>query len=131
MGAAQTDARLEIELCDAVSHRPVRVAFVEDGKIKATDGANAVDVGEYKPGVAVKIVLAVLGAGRFTVQVDGKETKTFAVAEKDCGSVERLSLRTGKWRGCGGGGEVDAKLDVLRATPAVFQVNSVTVRPLP
>ncbi|MCX5724733.1 MAG: hypothetical protein NTX84_09535, partial [Nitrospirae bacterium] len=36
VGAAQTDARLEIEMSDAVGHRPVRVAFVEDGKIQAT-----------------------------------------------------------------------------------------------
>ena len=64
------------------------------------------------------------------MQVDDGEPRSLGVAENGIASVERLSLRTGSWRGCGGGeAEVDAKSDVLSVTPAVFRVSGVVIEP--
>jgi hypothetical protein len=52
-------------------------------------------------------------------------------AEKDVARVERLSLRTGPWRGCGELSEVQAGSDVPVAAPAVFRVAEPDIRPAP
>jgi hypothetical protein len=127
----QADGRLEVELCDAVGRRPVRLALAEGGMVNAADGTNRVNVGKYKAGEGLTLVLTTdLAAGRYTVQVDGGEVKRFVCAEKDCSSVQRLSLRTGLWRGCGEKIEVEAGSDVPLATPAVFRVIDMSIRPL-
>jgi hypothetical protein len=126
---AQTDAHLEIELCDAAGCRPVRVTFTEKGQIQATDGARVVDVGAYATGVWLAMTLTTdLAAGTYTVQVNDGEERSLAVAEQNVRSVERLSLRTGPWRGCGDSPAADAKSDAPRARPAVFSLDGLTVR---
>lgn len=129
--ASQTNALLEVELCDASGRRPVRVAFAENGTIQAFDGNNRIDLGTYTPGAWVAVTLAAdLAAGACTVQVNDGEKRRLAVAEKDIRSVERLSFRTGAWRGCGGAAGAEPKSDVPMPTPAVFLVDRVTIRPL-
>ena len=128
--AEQADARLEIELCDALGRRPIRLALAEDGTIEAADGGNMVTVGNYKPAAQRKLLVTTdLTAGRYIVQVGGGEPRRLGVAENGIASIERLSLRTGPWRGCGGKVEVDAKSDVLSVTPAVFRVSGVVIEP--
>ena len=128
---AQINARLEIELCDAAGRRPLRVAFAEDGRVQAADGDSVVGVGTYAAGEWVTLCLtADLAAGACAVQVNGGASKRLAVAAKGVRNMERLSLRTGAWRGCGDSSGVEAKTDVPMAKPAVFHLDGVTLCPL-
>jgi hypothetical protein len=127
---AQANARMEVELCAADGRRPVRVCLAETGLIQAADGADVRDLGPYTAGAAMTLsIVADLAAGSYTVQVNGGPAQLLAVAEQGCQTVQRLSLRTGAWRGLGDGGPVDPKTDIPLTVPAVFHVNAVTVRP--
>ena len=53
--AAQANARLEIDLCDAAGRRPVRLVLGENGTIQTADGGNMVTVGKYKPAAEMKL----------------------------------------------------------------------------
>ncbi|MEI6973045.1 MAG: hypothetical protein WCL44_16190, partial [bacterium] len=122
---AQASARLEIELGDSASHRPVRVVLTETGLLQAADGKNTIDMGKYVAGEKLTLIIAAdMAEGSYTVQVNGGEVRKLAVAEAAT-TVQRLSLRTGVWRGLGDGGAVNAAADVPLAAPAVFQVRRV------
>jgi hypothetical protein len=124
---AQANARLEIELCDAASHRPIRVMLTETGLLQAVDGKNVVELGKYTAGEKLSVIIAAdMAAGSYTVQVNGGEARKLAIAEAAT-TLQRLSLRTGVWRGLGDGGAVNAAADVPQATPAVFQVQLVKI----
>jgi hypothetical protein len=127
---AQANARLEIELCDAASHRPIRVMLTETGLLQAADGKNVVELGKYTAGEKLSVIIAAdMPAGSYTVQVNGGEARKLAIAEAAT-TLQRLSLRTGVWRGLGDGGAVNAAADVPPATPAVFQVQLVKIAAL-
>jgi hypothetical protein len=64
------------------------------------------------------------------VQVNRGKKQSFNLADKTTRGVERLSFRTGPWRGIGDGGEVDPKQDVPIATPATFLLREVKIRSL-
>ena len=66
-------------------------------------------------------------AGSYTVQVNGGEARKLAIAEAAT-TLQRLSLRTGVWRGLGGAGAMNAAADVPLPTPAVFHVQRVVIR---
>jgi hypothetical protein len=124
----QANARLEIELCDPAGRRPVRVVLTETGTIQSADGNTAVDLGRYTAGERFSLVIATdAAAGRYSVQVNGGVARQLAVAEADAKTLQRLSLRTGAWRGLGDGGPVDPKTDNPLAVPVVFHVNTVKV----
>jgi hypothetical protein len=124
---AQANARLEIELCDAASHRPIRVMLTETGLLQAADGKNVVELGKYTAGEKLSVIIASdMAASSYTVQVNGGEARKLAIAEAAT-TLQRLSLRTGVWRGLGDGGAVNAAADVPQATPAVFQVQLVKI----
>jgi hypothetical protein len=124
---AQANARLEIELCDAASHRPIRVMLTETGLLQAADGKNVVELGKYTAGEKLSVIIAAdMAAGSYTVQVNGGEARKLAIAEAAT-ALQRLSLRTGVWRGLGDGGAVNAAADVPQATPTVFQVQLVKI----
>jgi len=108
--------------------RPVRVALTETGLFQAADGKNVVELGKYTAGEKLSVIIAAdMLVGSYTVQVNGGATRELAVAEADAKAVQRLSLRTGAWRGLGDGGPVELKKDVPLATPAGFQVERVKV----
>ncbi len=94
-----SNGRLEIDVVDRFGNRPVRLAFAEDGKITVASGAEAVDVAHYEPGHWYELGLTVdVAAGNYRLSIDGKPLpKEFRFAEY-VKSVERLSLRTGKYR---------------------------------
>jgi len=126
---SRTDARLEIELCDDAGRRPVRIALSETGQVQAADGGQMREVGRYAGGSWMTFSLAAdLTAGRYTLQVDKGESQNLAVAEPGCKTVQRLSLRTGPWRGLGDGGPVEPAADTPVATPAVFLLSRVSVQ---
>ena len=130
--AAQANARLEIDLCDAAGRRPVRLALAEDGTVRAADGEAMAEAGRYAAGGETTLLVTTdPAAGGYAVRVNRGEPRRFAVAEKDVARVERLSLRTGPWRGCGEMSEVPAGSDVPVATPAVFCVAEPKIRPAP
>lgn len=125
---AQANAGLEIELCDAAGRRPVRVALTATGLLQAADGKNVTDLGKYAAGKTLSLVIAAdAAAGRYSVQVNGGAPREVAAAEADAKILQRLSLRTGDWRGLGDGGSVDAAADVPLPKPAVFQVQRVKI----
>ncbi len=129
--AAQTIATLEIELCDAAGHRPVRLALAEIGSIRACDGTGMVQLGAFRANAWTEFVMTTdLSAGRYTVQVNRGKKQNFALADTTINGLERLSFRTGPWRGIGDGNEVDPSQDVPLATPAAFLLSSVKIRPL-
>ena len=124
---AQANARLEVELCDAASRRPIRVMLTETGLLQAADGKVVTDLGTYAAGEKLAVVIAAdMAAGSYTVQVNGGEVRKLSVAEA-AATLQRLSLRTGVWRGLGDGGVVDAAADVPLATASVFQVQGVKI----
>jgi len=124
---AQANTRLEIELCDAAGHRPIRVMLTEAGLIQAADGKNASDLGKYAAGEKLTLIIAAdMAAGSYSVQVNGGSARKLAVAEAAT-TLQRLSLRTGVWRGLGDIGAVNAAADVPLPTPAVFQVQRVAI----
>ncbi len=125
---AQANARLEVELCDAASHRPIRVMLTETGLLQAADGKNVVELGKYTAGEKLSVIIAAdMAAGSYTVQVNGGAARKLAVAETAT-TLQRLSLRTGVWRGLGDGGAVNAAADVPLPTPAFFLVQRVAIR---
>jgi hypothetical protein len=128
---AQANTRLEIELCDAAGHRPIRVMLTEAGLIQAADGKNASDLGKYAAGEKLTLVIAAdMAAGSYSVQVNGASARKLAVAEAAT-ALQRLSLRTGVWRGLGDIGAVNAAADVPLPTPPVFQVQRVAIAAAP
>jgi hypothetical protein len=130
--AAQTNANLEIELCDAAGHCPVRVALAENSNLRTCDGAGMEKLGTFHANAWTRIVLTTdLTAGTYTVQVNRGKKHSFALADTTVNSVERLAFRTGPWRGIGDGGEVDPGQDVPLTTPATFLLREVKIRPLP
>jgi hypothetical protein len=125
---AQANARLEIELCDPASRRPVRVVLTETGTVQAADGNNAVDLGTYTAGERLSLIIAAdAAAGRYSVQLNAGAARELAVAEADAKTLQRLSLRTGVWRGVTDNKGVDAAADVPLPTPAVFQVQRIKI----
>ena len=129
---AQANARMEVDLCATDGRRPVRVCLTETGLIQAADGANPRELGPYTAGVLMTLTItADVAAGSYTVQVNGGPAQSLAVAEQDCKTVHRLSLRTGVWRGIGDGGPVEPKTDIPLTVPAVFHVNALTIEPQP
>ena len=126
---AQTNARLEIELCDDASRRPVRVMLTETGTIQAADGNVGTDIGNYAAGEKLSLVItADAGAGRYSVQVNGGAARELVSAEADAKTLQRLSLRTGVWRGIADGKGVEhPATDVPLPTPAVFHVQRIKI----
>jgi len=125
---AQANTRLEIELCDAAGGRPVRVVLTETGLLQAADGKNVIDIGKYAAGKKLTLIIAAdMAANSYSVQINGDEARKLVVAEAAT-TLQRLSLRTGVWRGLGDKGAVNAAADVPLPTPAVFQVQRVVIR---
>jgi len=123
----QANARLELELCDAAGRRPVRVVLTETGVIQAVDGKNASDLGTYAAGEKLALVITGdMAASSYSVQVNGGASRKLAVAEAAT-TLQRLSLRTGAWRGLGDGGPVELKNDVPLETPGVFRVQRIKI----
>jgi hypothetical protein len=126
--AAQVDARLEVDLCDATGRRAVRIALAENGHIEAMDGTNAVDMGKYPVGGWFNVTLATCFDEKpCKVSIEGGTEKSLAVSDAEAGSVERLSIRTGVWRGCGETLAGDPPPDKPLEHPGVFCVEHVRV----
>lgn len=129
--AVQIDSRFEIDLYDSTGDRPIRLTLTKNGIIQACDGTNTINMGKYKAGVDIRITITTdLSVGTYSVQINDGKVNTFEVAEKSVKSVERLSLRTGKWHGLFDEIGVDANSDVPNVKPAVFHLNSVSIYPL-
>jgi len=90
---------LEIELLDEYGHRPVRLAFAANEKLKVQDGARWIEAQRFKAGEWYDIRIAAnSGAQRFTLTVNGVEVVRQAAMAEAVDSVERLAFRTGTFR---------------------------------
>jgi hypothetical protein len=99
--AQQSDSgMLDIEVVDRFGNRPVRLRFDGDGRIKAVNGNDLVDVQPYKPGAWYKLDIAVDATpfGHYDLSIDGRKVVTAAAIAEAVLSVERLSFRTGPYR---------------------------------
>jgi len=132
--AAQTDARLEIDLLDAKGSRPVRLAFLPGGRLEACHEGQWLDAGTYTAGQWHRFELeipAAVNADRCVVLIDGASPLPRPAFFTDpVETVERLSFRTGEYRDRGYGGRDLPGADV-RAPAAVFLIDDVTIEPQP
>lgn len=132
--AVQAGGRLEIELLDAGGARPVRLAFCEDGRMRACHEGQWLDAGTYTVGRWHRIEFetpANPADDRCTITVDGRNPLPRPAYFTDAvSSVERLSFRTGPHRDRGYGGQDLPGADT-RAAPQSFQIDdlSITVTP--
>lgn len=132
--ARQSDARLEIELLDGAGLRPVRLAFEENGRLRACHEAQWLDAGAYEAGRWHEITLeipAAADADRCTISVDGLAALPRPAFFTDpAAAVERLSFRTGAYRQRGYGGR-DLPGTDAKSPAAVFLIDDVAITPLP
>jgi len=132
--ARQSDARLEIELLDGAGLRPVRLAFEENGRLRACHEAQWIDAGAYQAGRWHEITLEIPAdpdADRCTISVDGKAALPRPAFFTDpVASVERLAFRTGPYRQRGYGGR-DLPGTDAKSPAASFLIDDVSITPLP
>lgn len=130
--ARQSDARLEIELLDAAGLRPVRIAFEENGRLRACHEGQWLDAGPYEAGRwhAFELEIpAAPDADRCAVLVDGKSPLPRPAFFTDpVAAVERLSFRTGSYRQRGYGGRDIPGAD-KKAPVASFLIDDVLIGP--
>ena len=130
--ARQSNARLEIELLDAHGARPVRLAFGEDGHIRACHEGQWMDAGTYVAGRWQTFVMEIptsLSADRCAVTIDGRSPLARpAIFTDPAESVERLSFRTGAFRDRGMGG-IDLPGADEKVPAASFLIDDVTITP--
>jgi len=98
--ARQSDTgRLEIEVLDHAGHRPVRIVFGDDGRVRAADGSGRADAGLYRAGSWYRVEIAVNAVERrYDVSLNGKLVVHQAAFAEPSTSVERLLFRTGEFR---------------------------------
>ncbi|MBN2312274.1 MAG: hypothetical protein JXR94_25065, partial [Candidatus Hydrogenedentes bacterium] len=91
---------LNIEVMDRYGNRPVRVCFDIDGRIKAVNGGELVDIEAYEPDrwYAIGLVVDATAFGHYTLSIDGRTVLADAALAEAVRSVERLSFRTGAHR---------------------------------
>jgi hypothetical protein len=132
--ARQSDARLEIELLDAAGLRPVRLAFEENGRLRACHEAQWLDAGVYTAGQWHEFTFEIPAdptADRCAILVDGKSPLPRPAFFTDpVATVERLSFRTGSYRERGYGGRDLPGAD-QKSPAAVFLIDDVVITPLP
>lgn len=132
--ARQTDARLEIEVLDAAGLRPVRLAFEENGRLRACHEGQWLDAGPYEAGRWHEFTLEIppaADADRCAIIVDGKSPLPRPAFFTDpVAAVERLSFRTGPYRERGYGGRDLPGADT-RAKSASFLIDDVVITPTP
>ncbi len=129
--AAQTDAHLEIDLCDSIGGKPIHIALTDNGSIQAFNDTGKIIVGKYSAGDYITITIDTdLEAGIYTVQINDNEPIHLEIATKGIQTIERLSLRTGNWHGMIDNIEIDPALDIPDEQPSIFHVRSVFISPL-
>ena len=126
--AVNEDSYTEIELCDSAGNIPVKIILDKDQNCQTVNSADTSNVGKYKTGIWTKLILTIdLTAGEYSVQLNGNKRKTFSIAERNFASLERLSIRTGPWRGSEKGPGAQAIKDVPAERPIVVYVDNVTI----
>lgn len=132
--ARQADARLEIDLVDARGLRPVRLAFEENGRLRACHEGQWLDAGPYVANRWQEFTLEIPSApdaDRCALLVDGQSPLSRPAFFTDpVNTVERLSFRTGPYRERGYGGR-DLPAADRKSPPATFLVDDVVITPLP
>lgn len=131
--ARQNHARLEVDLLDSAGLRPVRLAFEEDGRLRACHEAQWLDAGAYEKDRWHVISLEIPAdpaADRCALLVDGDSRLPRPAFFTDpVETVQRLSFRTGPYRARGFGGRDLPGADE-RAPLASFLIDDVVVTPL-
>jgi hypothetical protein len=132
--AKQTkNGRMEIDLLSADAARPVGIVLTENAKIQLVHASETRDAMSYEPNKWLKVkISADVAASTFSLAVSGTVVvKECAFAEK-ADNLQRLSLRTGKYRKLGT--EADDRGEDLpnagdHVAEAVYYVNNVSIMP--
>jgi hypothetical protein len=115
----------------------VRLIFAEDGRIKASNGAEVKDLTPYEANQWYDVRLDVDAAnGTFDISLGGKQVATTAAFAEFVKSVERISFRTGPHREgptlqtttAGQPDQTNPNPDVPEPE-AVFYIDDVTIEP--
>jgi len=132
--ARQGTGRLEIELLDAKGARPVRLAFEENGRLRACHEGQWLDAGPYVANRWHAFTLEIPSApdaDRCALLVDGRSPLPRPAFFTDpVATVERISFRTGPHRERGYGGRDLPGAD-QPTPPAAFLIDDVVITPLP
>jgi hypothetical protein len=132
--ARQADARLEIDLLNAAGLRPVRLAFEENGRLRACHEGQWLDAGPYVADRWHEFTLEIPSApdaDRCALLVDGQSPLPRPAFFTDpVATVERLSFRTGPYRERGYGGR-DLPAADQKSPPAAFLIDDVVITPVP
>jgi hypothetical protein len=132
--ARQGTGRLEIELLDAKGARPVRLAFEENGRLRACHEGQWLDAGPYVANRWHAFTLEIPSApdaDRCALLVDGRSPLPRPAFFTDpVATVERISYRTGPHRERGYGGRDLPGAD-QPTSPAAFLIDDVVITPLP
>lgn len=118
---------LEVELFSTWgSRRPVRLRL-EDGRVMVMNGEKSVEIGKYTAKEWLALTLkADVGTNSFTVEFQGKPVLRPAAFAEAAEDVQRISFRTGEYRGIGGAKPVAVETD--RPTEAVeFRIRNLVV----
>jgi hypothetical protein len=89
---------MEIELQSWSHQRPVRMYLATDGRLKAVDGSDTVDVMAYTARQWHRIrIVADCGAATYDLFVNGEQKLDNAAFAENATTLERLTFRTGKY----------------------------------
>lgn len=128
--AAQTNARAEIDIQGDHGERPVRLAFTENGRIRANHEGIWVDAGTYAAGEWIAFELVINpgdNTDTYDLLRDGKSVlPRRGVFAEPAKAVSRFSLRTGAYRNRGEGGTERPESDV-KSPLAIFRLDDLIV----
>ena len=96
----QTDTgRFDIDVVNAQGRRPARLTFNTNGVIEAENGTSVVNVGSYQPDKWFAVRMRVdVEKKQYDLFIDGQQVLSGAGFAESVSSVERIILRTGKYR---------------------------------
>lgn len=97
--AAAGAERLELEILDRKGRRPVRIFLSTDGLLSVANGGIEKAAGTFSKGQWQRIDIQIdATSGKFDFYLDGKVVSQQADFAEPASTVERLSLRTGRFR---------------------------------
>jgi hypothetical protein len=100
MAKPSAGGMLDIELLSANGKRPVRLRLDVDGRLKAWNGSQVIDLGPFSPDTWHTFALQCKAGkkGSYSLSIDGAEKIKEAAAAERVDTIQRISFRTGPYR---------------------------------
>jgi hypothetical protein len=124
----QSGSTLEIELLSKFgSRRPVRIVLASNGMMQAMDGDRPSDLAPYAPNERQSIRIdANATRGQYSLWLNGAKLLDNASFAESTDHLQRITIRTGAFRGIGGANPVDPATDWPTA-PQRYTVANTTI----